>query len=72
MMFIVQNWDQHPQYTYTVDNRNSKTSTPVASDVCHDNKLQRLQDAKRVTPKLWAHQPLVVAWPSADPLLEPS
>jgi hypothetical protein len=72
MVFIVQNWGQHPQYTYTTDNTRSTTSTPVASDVCHDNKLWHLRDAERVTPKLWAHQPLVVAWPPTDPLPEPS
>jgi hypothetical protein len=48
------------------------TSTPVAPDVCHDNKLWCLQNVKRFSPKIWAHQPLVVAWLPADPLPEPS
>jgi hypothetical protein len=47
------------------------TSTPVAPDVCHGNKLRHLQDAKRVVPKLRAHQPHVVAWLPTDPLPEP-
>ena len=39
MMFIVQTCGQQPQYTYTTDNKKSMTSTLVALDVCHDNKL---------------------------------
>jgi hypothetical protein len=72
MMFIVQNWGQHPQYTYIANNIESTTYVPMVLDGCHDNKLQHLQDAKRVTPKLWAHQPLVIEWPLTDPLPEPS
>jgi hypothetical protein len=44
----------------------------VAPDVCHGNKLQHLRDTERVAPKLWAHQPLVVAWLLTNPLPEPS
>jgi hypothetical protein len=72
MMFIVENWGQHPQYTYTTDNTKYTTSMPVAPDVCYDNKLQHLRDVERVAPKLWEHQPLVIASPLVDPLLEPS
>jgi hypothetical protein len=72
MVFIVQNWGQHPQYTYTSDSTKSTTSMPVALDACHDKKLRRLRDTERVTPNLWAHQPLSVAWPPTDPLPEPS
>jgi hypothetical protein len=72
MMFIVQNWGQHPQYTYKVDNTKSMKSTHVALYVCHDNKLWHLRDAKRVKSKLWEYQPPVVAFPPTDPLVEPS
>jgi len=72
MTFIVQNWGQHPQYTYTVDNIKSMKSMPVVSDVCHDNKLRCFQDAERITPKLQARQPPIIAWPPTDPLPEPS
>ena len=72
MMFIVQNWGQHPQYTYTTDNTKSTTSTHVVPDVCHDKKLQRLRDTERFTPNLWAHQPLYATWPPTDPLPKPS
>jgi hypothetical protein len=48
------------------------TSTPMASNVCHGNKLRHLQDVERVAPKLWAHQSLVASWLLADPLPEPS
>jgi hypothetical protein len=71
MMFIVQNWGQHPQYIYTTDNTKSMTYTSMASDVGHNKKLQSLQDTKRVAPKLWACQPPSVAYPPTDPLHEP-
>jgi hypothetical protein len=44
---------------------------PVAPDVCHDNIVRHLRDARRVTPKNRAHLPLATASPLTDPLPEP-